>query len=136
MLTYLWKEKMRLHFGRQIRNKNISQILLLVLRPVRLYQSVQERLTPHPYSNYEDPPPTPDDPAQSASIPRTYIHCTLGPLSSWMQPFAARARRLKWDVYTINLSHDVMITHPNELAEILLQIANRLHVFRNQNSIM
>jgi hypothetical protein len=75
-----------------------------------------------------------DDPAQSASIPRTYIHCTLGPLSSWMEPFAARARRLKWDVYTINLGHDVMITHPNELAEILLKIASRLHIFRNQNS--
>jgi hypothetical protein len=51
-----------------------------------------------------------------------------------MEPFAARDRRLKWDVYTLNLGHDVMITHPNELAEILLKIAGRLHVFRNQNS--
>jgi hypothetical protein len=42
-----------------------------------------------------------------------------------MEPFAANARKLKWNVYTIELGHDVMITHPNELAEILLQIANR-----------
>jgi hypothetical protein len=53
-----------------------------------------------------------------------------------MEHFAARARKLKWDVYFMERGHDVMITHPNELAEILLKIASRLHVFRNQNSIM
>ena len=109
---------------------------MLGITDPKMSQWVQERLTPHPYSTYEDPPPTPDDPAQSASIPRTYIHCALGPLSSWMEPFAARTRKLKWDVYTMKHGHDVMITHPDELAEILLQIAGRLHVFRNQNSIM
>ncbi|MFL6337898.1 MAG: hypothetical protein ACJ718_02120, partial [Nitrososphaeraceae archaeon] len=80
---------------------------------------------------YEDPPPIPDDPAKSASIPSTYIHCSLGPLSSWMEPFAARSRKFKWDVYAVEAGHDVMITDPNKLAEILLQIANRLHVFKN-----
>jgi hypothetical protein len=40
---------------------------------------VQERLTPHPYSTYEDPPAS--GTAESASIPRTYIHCTVGPLA-------------------------------------------------------
>ena len=83
----------------------------------------QERLTPHPYSTYEDPP-APGTP-QSASIPRTYIHCTLGPLSSWMEPFAVRARQLGWNVHTMAFVHDVMITHPNKLAEIFLQIANK-----------
>jgi hypothetical protein len=57
--------------------------------------------------------------------PRTYIHCTLGPFSSWMEPFAARARKLGWNVHTMAASHDVMITHPNKLAEILLRIANK-----------
>jgi hypothetical protein len=40
-----------------------------------MYEWIQERLTPHPYSSYEDQPAcgTP----QSVSIPRTYIHCTL-----------------------------------------------------------
>jgi pimeloyl-ACP methyl ester carboxylesterase len=82
---------------------------------------VQERLTPHPYSTYEDPPAS--GTPESASIPRTYIHCTLGPLSSWMEPFAARARKLGWNVHTMSAGHDVMITHSNELAEILLRIA-------------
>lgn len=62
------------------------------------------------------------------------MHCSLGPFSSWMKPSVARARRFKWDVQTVEAGHDVMITHPNNLAEIQLQIANRLHVFRNENS--
>jgi hypothetical protein len=76
-----------------------------------------------PYSTYEDAP-APGTP-ESASIPRTYIHCTLGPLSSWMEPFAARARRLGWNVHTMARGHEVMITRPNELAEILLLIVNK-----------
>ena len=107
---------------------------MLGINDPKMSQWVQERLTPHPYSTYEDPPPTPDDPAQSASIPRTYIYCTLGPLSSWMEPFAAKARKLKWDVHTMEAGHDVMITHPNQLAEILLRIADKLHVFKNENT--
>jgi pimeloyl-ACP methyl ester carboxylesterase len=85
---------------------------------------VEERLTPHPYSTYEDPPQASGNP-ESASIPRVYIHCTVGHFSSWMEPFAARARRLKWTVHTVAAGHDVMITHPNELAEMLLRICNR-----------
>jgi hypothetical protein len=49
----------------------------------------------------------------------------LGPLSSWMEPFAARARKLQWSVHTMTAGHDVMITHPNELAEVLLGIAKK-----------
>jgi len=76
----------------------------------------------HPYSTYEDPPAygTPE----SASIPRTYIHCTLGPFSSWMAPFASRARRLESNVHTMATGHDITITHPNELADVL-RIANK-----------
>jgi pimeloyl-ACP methyl ester carboxylesterase len=103
---------------------------MLGITDAKMSQWVQERLTSHPYSTCEDPPPSPSDPAQSASIPRTCICCTLGPFSSWMEPFAARARKLKWHVYTMEAGHDVMITHPNELAEVLLRIANKLHVFK------
>jgi pimeloyl-ACP methyl ester carboxylesterase len=105
---------------------------MLGITDPKMSQWVQERLTPHPYSTYEDPPPTPDDAAQSASIPKTYIHCILGPFSSWMEPFVARARKLKCDVYTIESGHDVTITNPNELAQILLRIANKFHVFKNE----
>jgi hypothetical protein len=51
-----------------------------------------------------------------------------------MEPFAAKARKLKWDVYTMKAGHDVMITHPLELEEILLQIAYKLPVFKNENT--
>ena len=63
--------------------------------------------------------------SESSSIPKTYIHCTVGPLTLWMEPFAARARNLKWNVHTITVDHDVMITHAKELAEILLRITNK-----------
>jgi pimeloyl-ACP methyl ester carboxylesterase len=99
---------------------------MLGITDPKMSKWVQERLTPHPYSTYEDPPPIPDDPAKSACISRTYIHCTKGPFSSWMEPFAAKARKLKWPVYTVEAGHDIMITHTNELAEILLLIANRI----------
>ena len=105
---------------------------MLGITDPKMFQWVKERLTAHPYSTYEDPPPSPDDPAKTASVPKTYVHCTLGPMSSWMEPFAARARKLKWDVYNVEASHDIMITHPNELAEILLEIADKVHVFRNE----
>ncbi|CAN5312844.1 alpha/beta fold hydrolase [soil metagenome] len=96
---------------------------MLGITDAKTSEWVQERLTSHPYSTYEDPP-TSGTP-HSASILRTYIHCTLGPLSSWMEPFAARARKLEWNVHTMASGHDVMITHPNELAKILLRIANK-----------
>jgi hypothetical protein len=96
---------------------------MLGITDPKMSEWVQERLARHPYSTYEDPPPygTPE----SASIPRTYIHLTVGPLSSWMEPFAARARKLESNVHTMATGHDVMITNPNELAEILLRIANK-----------
>jgi len=100
----------------------IASSMLGITDP-KMSKWVQERSTPHPYSTYEDPPAS--GTPESASIPRTYIHCTLGYFSSWMEPFTARARKLKWNVFTMAAGHEVMITHPNELAEILLQIANK-----------
>jgi pimeloyl-ACP methyl ester carboxylesterase len=85
---------------------------MLEITDPKMSKWVQERLTPSG---------TPE----SASIPRTYIHCTIGPLSSWMEPFAARARKLGWNVHAMAKGHMVMITHPKELAEILLRIANK-----------
>jgi hypothetical protein len=96
---------------------------MLGITDPKMSEWVQERLTPHPYSTYEDPPAS--GTAESASIPRTYIHCTIGPLSSWMEPFAARAHKLGWNVHAMAKGHEIMITHPNELAEILLRIANK-----------
>ncbi len=87
---------------------------------------VQKRLTPHPYSTYEGAPISSSDAnIESNSIARTFIHCTSGPLSSWMEPFASRARKLKWNVHTMETAgHDVMITNPKDLAKILLRIVS------------
>jgi pimeloyl-ACP methyl ester carboxylesterase len=118
------KEKYRTDIASGIRFRPPLSSSILGITDPKMSKWVQERLTPHPYSTYEDPPASSGTP-QSTSIPRTYIHCTLGPLSPWMEPFAARARKLEWNVHTLALGHDVMITHPNELAEILLRIANK-----------
>ena len=116
------KQKYYTDLALDIRFRQPIASSMLGITDPNLSEWVQERLTPHPYSTYEDPPPS--GTPQSSSIPRTYIHCTLGSLSSWMEPFAARARKLKWNVHTMAVGHEVMITHPHELAEILLRIAN------------
>jgi pimeloyl-ACP methyl ester carboxylesterase len=115
------KEKYHTDLASGIRFRPPLASSMLGITDHKMSQWVQERLTPHPYSTYEDPPAS--GTPQSASIPRTYIHCTVGPLSSWIEPFAARARKLKWNVHTMVAGHEVMITHPKELAEILLRIA-------------
>lgn len=121
----LWQpntlERYRSDIASGIRFRQIPLSLLGITDP-KMSEWVQERLTPHPYSTYEDPPPagTPE----SASIPRAYIHCTHPPLASWSEPFAARARKLGWNVQTMAAPHDVMITNPEELANILLRIAH------------
>lgn len=96
---------------------------MLGITDPKMSKWVQARLTPHPYGIDEDAPPS--GTAQGASIPRTYIRSTLAALASWMQPFAGRARKLEWKVYSIARCHDVMITHPNELAEIFFRITNK-----------
>jgi pimeloyl-ACP methyl ester carboxylesterase len=87
---------------------------------------VQKRLTPHPYSTYGGVPiASGDTNIESNSIPRTFIHCTSGPLSSWMEPFAIRARKHKWNIHTVSSGHAVMITNPEDLAKILLRIVSQ-----------
>lgn len=117
------KERYRADLASGIKFRPPISSSMLGITDSKMSDWVQERLTPHPYSTYEDPPAS--GTPESASIPRTYIHCTLGPLSSWMEPFAARARKLGWNVHAMARGHMVMITHPKEVAEILLRIANK-----------
>ena len=127
------KESYLIDVASGIRSRPPIPSSMLGITDRKMSEWVQERLTSHPYTTYEDPPPAPNDPAKTASIPRTYIHCTEGPFSSWMQPFAERARKFKWDVRTVEAGHDVMITHPNELSKILLRIANKSDAIGNKN---
>ncbi len=108
--------------GTRFRQPHLVMPLLGITDP-QMSQWVQERLTPHPYSTYEDPPPSGSP--ESARIPRTYVYCSLGPFARWTEPFAARARKLGWNVQTMAAVHDSMITEPKELADILLRIAGR-----------
>ncbi|MDQ3853135.1 MAG: alpha/beta hydrolase [Thermoproteota archaeon] len=117
------KEKYRTDLASGIRFRPPIASSMLGITDPKMSKWVQERVTPHPYSTYEDPPAS--GTPESASIPRTYIHCTLGHFSSWMEPFAARARKLGWNVYTMAAGHGVMLTHPDELAETLLRISNK-----------
>jgi pimeloyl-ACP methyl ester carboxylesterase len=117
------KEKYQTDLELGIRFRPPPSSAVLGINDPQMSEWVQERLTPHPYCTYEDPPAS--GTPESAFIPRTYIHCTIGPLSSWLESFAARARELKMNIHIMNDTHDVTITNPNGLAELLLRIANR-----------
>ncbi|HEY6163454.1 MAG TPA: hypothetical protein VIW25_00970 [Nitrososphaeraceae archaeon] len=53
-------------------------------------------------------------------FPRTFIHCTPGPFSSWTEPFTARTSKPEWSVHTTTTGHDIMIAHPKDLQETFL----------------
>lgn len=103
--------------GRELREPVSPAILGIT--DTSLAEWVAVRLTPHPLTTYEQPAPTGN--AQSAALPRVYIHCTTGPVAPLMAQFAAKARAENWEVSEIATGHDVMLTAPQELAEILLQ---------------
>jgi pimeloyl-ACP methyl ester carboxylesterase len=62
------------------------------------------------------------NPARLA-IPRTYIYCTDKEPGDIIAPFADRARNSpNWSYYEIAAFHDPQITHPRQVAEILLMV--------------
>lgn len=54
------------------------------------------------------------------SLPKTYIHCTRGPMASALEPFSNYAKAKKWRYNEIDAMHDVMVTEPEKLAELIL----------------
>jgi pimeloyl-ACP methyl ester carboxylesterase len=81
---------------------------------------VEERLTPQPKATYEQQVPA--DGRASQSIPRAYIHCTVGPMAARLLPFAERARELGWRTCELFTGHDAMLTAPYDLAELLVSL--------------
>jgi len=76
-------------------------------------------LTPQPLWTFEQPVRL-TNPAR-ATLPRTYVHCTAGPLVPSFAPFANRARAAPgWGYRELATGHDAMLTAPGELAEVLL----------------
>ena len=87
---------------------------------------VKARETPHPWATYAEPVPAGN--ARSAAIPRVFIHCTGNPPSTprLFDAFAQKARAAGWDVHELSAGHVAMLTAPEELAALLLQIASEL----------
>lgn len=79
----------------------------------------EARMSPQPLSVYEDPAidePLPDD------LPGRYIHCTGATMADMMAGFADRARTRGWPVDELATGHEAMLTMPEELAKLLLQV--------------
>jgi pimeloyl-ACP methyl ester carboxylesterase len=86
-----------------------------------LAQWYTARVTPHPPDTFTQPVP-PGTP-ESEAIPRAYISCTKGPLTSLFGPFAGKARRSGWQVRTIAAGHEAELVAPLEVAALLLELA-------------
>jgi pimeloyl-ACP methyl ester carboxylesterase len=76
---------------------------------------MNERLTDFPIGAYREKVHMPSRP------PSAYIHCTRFGFTET----AARCRAMGWPVLPIDASHDVMVTHPHELAALLMSEACR-----------
>jgi pimeloyl-ACP methyl ester carboxylesterase len=56
------------------------------------------------------------------AAPRTYIECLVGADAKPFGFYAARARDRGWDYRTLDAGHDAMVTNPEVLARLLLQL--------------
>jgi pimeloyl-ACP methyl ester carboxylesterase len=74
---------------------------------------VSARLRPQPIGTFRQPV---DAPAFAARLPRTYIYCT----QFGFKDTAERCRQAGWPVLAIDSGHDAMVTHPRQLADLLL----------------
>jgi pimeloyl-ACP methyl ester carboxylesterase len=80
---------------------------------------VDARFSPrHPVGTYQQPLPA--DGSALESIPRAFIQCMLGP--SRFGPSAAQARSGGWPVRELAAGHMAMLTHPREVADLLLEL--------------
>ena len=91
---------------------------LLGIDDPALAAHVAARLTPHPLATYDEVVPAESPDAER--LPRLYVACTAGPLASVFAPIAENVRTRGWPVVSIDAGHDAMLTHPAEVADILL----------------
>ena len=76
------------------------------------------RLTPHPWLTYTEPLRLTGTGDQ---VPAVFIECV-----EWMRVFAAHAERAAvrgWPTHQLATGHEAMVTAPDELAALLLEIA-------------
>jgi hypothetical protein len=79
---------------------------------------LEERLTPHPFRCFEQPLVLHDE-AAVAAIPQTHIVCT----STLPTRDPARWATAEGRVWDVDTGHDLMITEPKAVAELLLRVA-------------
>jgi len=58
----------------------------------------------------------------SDRLPKAYIHCTQEPMASALKLFAENAKTNGWGYYEIDSGHDVMVTEPEKMAELLVEM--------------
>ena len=81
---------------------------------------MQERLTPHPWKSFTQPLRLANE-AQVRKIPRTHINCTE--TLSRRPPERAKRAFDADRVWEIDTGHDLMITEPRAVADMLLRLA-------------
>jgi pimeloyl-ACP methyl ester carboxylesterase len=85
-------------------------------------------ISPTEYDLPQDPPclePLYFDEEKILEIPKTYILCKQGEFIAVARPFFEKikenAERDNWNYYTLDSKHECMVSHPVELARILLE---------------
>jgi pimeloyl-ACP methyl ester carboxylesterase len=85
---------------------------------------LERRLTPHPLAGYADPVALANPVGNG--LPRTYIRC-VAPIYRAVEPSYARLEAEGgWNLRDIPTGHDAMITAPEALTDMLLEIAREM----------
>jgi pimeloyl-ACP methyl ester carboxylesterase len=79
------------------------------------------RLAPTPFKVFKDPVRCPN--FESTSLARTFIRCLHWPNDTFDRHLAHARSALGWQHYELATSHEPFITHPGQLAEVLLRAA-------------
>ena len=82
---------------------------------------VRSKLTDHPAKTLEQALPATEPSA--AALPRAYILCPAPGEPAPLVAFAERARAMGWSSHELPVGHEAMVTAPQELAALLMQVA-------------
>lgn len=80
---------------------------------------LRENLVPTSHFTHREPLRIPDE--RAMDLPRTFITCTQ---YEPFKPMAQKAREEGLEYYELDTSHEPMVTSPNELSDILLEVAS------------
>jgi pimeloyl-ACP methyl ester carboxylesterase len=84
-------------------------------------REVEEAITAQPLGIFEQPLRAPTNAAKN--LPRAFIHCADQRTAPYYSGAANKARREGMQYREIRSAHAAMVTHPKELARILIELA-------------